>query len=240
MITEYLAELAGIFAADGSMQKSHISFWGNPAEDKEYYDEVLTRLFQEEFNFTPRCHHKRSNGVSGFYVCKKYIINRFIELGFRPGRKTLTVEVPDVVRKGSNEKIMGAFLRGFFDGDGCIHFLRRVGKYSEFKRKHHTYPRILLTSCSEKLVLQARDLLSRLCLRATVVRRPAGIYNKNPNFIVYVRGEKMLERWMKKIGMSSMSNKTKYLIWKAQGHCPTKTTLQERLEFMAKKDIVIR
>ena len=37
-ITSEIAELAGIFAADGFMQKYHICFWGNPKSDKEFYD----------------------------------------------------------------------------------------------------------------------------------------------------------------------------------------------------------
>ena len=51
-----ISEIAGLFAADGSMQKEHISFWGNPKSDKDYYDNRLTYLFQKAFNLNINPH----------------------------------------------------------------------------------------------------------------------------------------------------------------------------------------
>mgnify|MGYP006312776507 CR=1 FL=1 len=39
-----IAELAGFFAADGSMSENHISFWGNPESDKLFYDFYLKKI----------------------------------------------------------------------------------------------------------------------------------------------------------------------------------------------------
>jgi len=73
-ITKGLAEIAGFFAADGSMQKNHISFWGNPGTDKEFYDKYLRKLFWHTFSFQINPHEKKSNSVYGFYICDRKII----------------------------------------------------------------------------------------------------------------------------------------------------------------------
>lgn len=70
-ITQEISELAGLFAADGSMQKEHICFWGNITEDKEYYNNVVKGLFKKAFQIRINLHEKKSNSVYGFYVCDK-------------------------------------------------------------------------------------------------------------------------------------------------------------------------
>ena len=68
-ITSEISELAGVFAADGSMQKKHICFWGNLSADREFYNGHLSHLFYNVFNISIRPHEKLSNSVYGFYVC---------------------------------------------------------------------------------------------------------------------------------------------------------------------------
>src|SRR3989344_3373733 len=118
-----IAELAGIFAADGSMQKQHICFWGNITEDKKYYDTIIVPLFRKAFSIEIKPHEKASNSVYGFYVCKKEVIKFFNEnLKFPIGCKTYTVRVPAVIRDSKNPKIWCAFIRGFTDSDGTLSF----------------------------------------------------------------------------------------------------------------------
>jgi hypothetical protein len=70
-LTPELAEVLGIFAADGSMQDSHLCMWGNIKEDKEYYDTIVCPLFSKIFNKNITAHEKKSNSVYGFYLCRK-------------------------------------------------------------------------------------------------------------------------------------------------------------------------
>ena len=39
-MTPELAEILGMFAADGCLQKDYICMWGNIHEDKDYYDKI--------------------------------------------------------------------------------------------------------------------------------------------------------------------------------------------------------
>ncbi len=229
MISKELAELAGIFAADGCMQKDYICFWGNMTEDRPYYDQVLTSLFQKEFEITPRCHEKRSNSVYGFYICNKKVLQVFSSLGFHAGSKTYTVKVPDDIMKVNNPKIWAAFVRGFFDGDGCLHFSKRKGTASQFKKEHNTYPRVFLSSRSFELARQIHSLLLELGIRATLTTHKPSYAWEKPAAVITVRGAEMLESWMNIIGMNNKSSMTKYLLWKKQGFCPTHTTMKERI-----------
>ncbi|MEM4239765.1 MAG: LAGLIDADG family homing endonuclease [Candidatus Woesearchaeota archaeon] len=233
MISAELAELAGIFAADGCMQKDYICLWGNIREDRPYYEGTITSLFEKEFHTTPKCHEKPSNSVYGFYICKRKIIQEFQKLGFHPGNKTYTVKVPEQIMTDRRPEIWASFIRGFFDGDGCLHFSKRKGTYSKFKREHHTYPRILITSRSFGLARQIYELLQRLGIHSTLTYKKPGTLRENPCAVITIRGIQMLENWMKIIGMSNNSSLTKYLLWKKQGFCPSYTSMKERIELMA-------
>jgi len=68
-INENIAELAGAFAADGSMRKAHLCMWGNISEDREYYDQVICPLIDKEFGIIPRVHPK---GLSIIKIGKIY------------------------------------------------------------------------------------------------------------------------------------------------------------------------
>ena len=122
-ITTEIAELAGIFAADGSMQKKHICFWGNMTEDRDHYDNIIKKLFKKAFSVNINIHEKKSNSVYGFYVCNKLIIKYFNEcLGFNFGSKTYVVGAPKGIMDSSDSRIWSAFVRGFCDSDGCLNF----------------------------------------------------------------------------------------------------------------------
>jgi len=233
MISKELAEIAGIFAADGSIQKAHLCIWGNITEDRAYYDQVLTKLFKKEFKITPRCHEKRSNSVYGFYICDKKVIKTFNKLGFNAGKKTYTVKIPEKIIKSNNPEIWTSFIRGFFDGDGCLNFSKRKGTASQFKKEHHTYPRIFLSSRSFELIRQIHKLLTKLEIRATFnIHKPSYEWEK-PAAVITIRGVNMLEKWIQLIGMNNQASFTKYLLWKKQGFCPANTTLQERFRMIA-------
>ena len=100
-----ISEIAGLFAADGSMQKEHISFWGNLYADRDYYDFHLKPLFLRAFHININPHEKKSNSVYGFYICKKEVINFFHSyLGFPIGSKTYSFEAPKGISERKNKE----------------------------------------------------------------------------------------------------------------------------------------
>lgn len=116
---EIISEIAGMFAADGFMQKNYLCMWGNIYQDKEYYDNIVNKFFKKAFNVNLRLHEKKSNSVYGFYLCNRNIINYFNKtLGFTIGNKTYTVSAPKSIL--NNPKYYAVFIRGFVDCDGCL------------------------------------------------------------------------------------------------------------------------
>lgn len=224
-----LAEIAGMFAADGSMQKQHICMWGNIIEDKEYYDIYLAPLFSQFFDKKLNIHEKRSNSVYGFYLCKKEainILNKILE--FPIGKKTYVVKVPSMIMESKDPKIYASFIRGFTDCDGCLNFFRRGEGYKNFKRKFNTYPRIIITSVSKNIIDQISTMLKFLRIKHTIEIKKKLKKNKVNPFCILVRGEKRLNQWIKRIGFKNPAKITKYQIWKKFGFCPPYTTIEER------------
>src|SRR3989344_2435941 len=222
-LTNELAEIAGAFAADGSMQKEHICMWGSIHQDIEYYDTILSKLFLKSFGIKIRLHPKPSNSVYGFYVCKKEVIKFFNEvLGFPIGSKTYTVQVPKLIL--DNPSLHPAFIRGFTDNDGCLYFSKRKGTYSKFKQENNTYPRINITSVSHKIIDEIKYMLDQLGLKSTVVIMSIGKKRKVRSKAIYIRGEENLRKWIQIIGFNNPVSLSKVQVWEKFGFCPTNIT----------------
>lgn len=227
ILTKELAEIFGMFAADGCLQDKYICIWGNIFEDKDYYNNFVCPLFSKVFKKEIVAHEKKSNSVYGFYVCNKNIIQTFKEAGFIRN-KTYSVKAPKEVLESNNPKIYAAFIRGFTDCDGCISFMKRKGKYSEFKRKFNTYPRISISVTSSKVIEDISSMLDKLNIKHTKYSRKSKKPNEKEAYNLYVRGPERVEDWMKKIGFSNPSKQIKYDIWKKFGTCPPKITLEQK------------
>ncbi len=233
-ISVEIAEIAGIFAADGSMQKSHICFWGNPKADRDFYDNYMKQLFMKAFNIQIRPHEKKSNFVYGFYVCNKEVISFFNEiLNFPFGSKTYLVEVPGIIYNKDDKKILSAFLRGFFSGDGCLNFDKRYGSdYQRILTIIHTYPRIQINCVSRKIIYQLSEMLHRLDIKNFVSRKIHKKSNEVESFMLQVSGKKRLEKWVKEIGFPNESHYSRYQIFKKYGFVPPKTTMEQRIKIL--------
>lgn len=231
-ITPEMSELAGIFAADGSMQKEHICIWGNIHSDKGLYDKKLSELFLKEFKINIRPHEKKSNNVYGFYVCEKMVINRFIELGFPIGKKTYSVEVPEIIYNNENKDIIRAFIRGFFAGDGCLNFDKKRGKAQKILKIIHTYPRIQIKCVSKILVEQMKNMLFKLNLDSFIGEKKSKKDNECTSYMLEIDGEERLEKWLKEIGFSNPNHSTRYEIFKRWGFVPSNTTYAQRLSIL--------
>ncbi len=226
-LTKELAEIIGMFAADGCLQKEYICMWGNISEDKDYYDKVVCPLFSKVFKKKIIAHEKKSNSVYGFYLCNKKAIEFFRKIGFS-NNKTYNLKVPEIVLKSNNQEMYAAFIRGFADCDGGFSLMKRKGKYKLFKKKFHTYPRIDIRSVSKEVIADLTLLLKKLSIDYTSwVEKRKKLKEKDMHRIT-IRGISKVEKWMNKISFDNPAQFTRYQVWKKFGFCPIRTTLEQR------------
>lgn len=233
-LTTELAEVFGIFAADGSMQDSHICMWGNINEDKEYYDKRVCPLFSKIFNKNIVAHEKKSNSVYGFYLCSKKAVEFLKDFGFCK-RKTYIVKVPNLILNSNNLEIYSAFIRGFADCDGFISFLKRKGKYGSFKKSYHTYPRIGIKIASKTMIEDLSYLLKKLEILHTKGIQKSKEKNLSDIYWIEIRGPDRIENFIEKVGFSNPAQYTKYLVWKKFGFCPVRSSIEQRQLILADK-----
>lgn len=122
--SEEKAYFLGLLYADGShnLKKYCISL-ELQEEDKPILDK-LTIILQPDkplfFNRKRKENHKNSYK---FYVSSKYMSNRLSELGVGQN-KAFTIRLPEL-----RDDLIHHFIRGFFDGDGCISIYLIKNKY---------------------------------------------------------------------------------------------------------------
>lgn len=120
-----MAYVLGFFAADGNMIKNkrgghYIAFYSN---DKELLVKIRTLL-----KSTQKIALKKKNPLySGrpsyqIQIGSKEIYSDLLKLGLVPN-KSLVLKVPAMPAKFFNH-----FVRGYFDGDGCVYFRKNWAK----------------------------------------------------------------------------------------------------------------
>lgn len=234
-LTLELAEVLGMFVADGCLQRDYLCMWGNINQDKQYYDKAVCPLFSSVFNVSIKPHEKKSNSVYGFYLCKRNALDILKNIGFKFGKKTYNVKVPSIILDSKNGKIYSAFIRGFTDCDGYLNFDKRFGTYSLFKRKFNVNPRIYLKSVSEDLIKGISYMLKQIGIEHSLRKHKSNKFNEKDVFIIVIRGKERLEKWMNKIGFKNPVQITRYQIWKKFEFCPPFTTLRQRESILAGK-----
>lgn len=240
-VTQGLAELFGIYVGDGTMSVKRTKSWKGmlmsiaaSREEKGWLEHVAD-LFEQIFCYRPRVRwnfnvYKIQTGISR--ICKF-----FAEAGFPVGEKALTVRAPNAIMDVNSEDAYKTFLRGYFDADGCLNFERRqYGKYGEFKKTRHYYPRIFLVSISRDLILtDIQQMLESMDLRYRIYEKEPSAKGKCRVYTVVLKGPTQLDMWMKEIGSSNPVHLTKYQVWQRFGFCPPRTTLGQRLAILLGK-----
>ena len=237
-ITTGLAEVAGIHAGDGYLRylgkRKELDISGG-FDEKDYYDNHVIPLFNKEFGLTLKGKFFHSRRTYGFVIRDRLILNKFKELGFPSGSKTLSVTVPDVIASSHDLKIISRFVRGVFDTDGCLNFTNRrySGNYSDFKKRYHYYPRIMLRSVSIELIRGLRKLLDRIGLTYYIKHyKNKNNPSWNTSYELYLVGVGNLCRWMNIVGIKNPTKYSRYLIWKKFGFCPPRTTYHQRINIL--------
>jgi hypothetical protein len=227
-LTEGISEICGTIIGDGWIQSNERNMFitGSPTEDKFYYDNYLVPLLNKEIGLKLKGRNFISWRTYGIGIYQKQIIHKFLEIGIPKGKKSKIVFVPKCIR--DKKKFFIPLLRGIFDTDGSIYFMKDPNKKSKF----HTRPRIRIVSVSERLVKDIKDLSDILNIKYS--NPSASIWGKNPNpsFIFEINRIESINRWWKIVGSNNPAHKTRYKIWKKYGFVPPRTNLNERIRIL--------
>lgn len=155
-ITEDLAYICGVMAGDGSIYVRrdkcdyNITCVGNPKDEKDFYDIVLTNLFCKLFNKRIRTKFIKKRISYGFTLSSKTLVLFFTTVIGLPDKRKDNIDVPAVFLKDRN--ITKSFIQGLFDTDGSISLKRRY-------RNYHYYPVVSISSKSKVIIDQISDFI---------------------------------------------------------------------------------
>ena len=239
---EKTAELVGLSFGDGGLtyrtgtKRLRFQLRGSLRDDKEHYDTYVTQLFNQEV--MAKLFGEQKVGIvfnknAGFYGISKEseklkMLNEVLGIPIGVKRELF---IPEWIK--INKKFMNAFLRGFFDTDGCI-FCQK--NYSIKNNTLHTQIRITLASCSKNLISEIYEYLKSIRFKCLFRTENKERYGWNNLHTIVISGGIQVNRWMNEIGSNNPKHITKYQLWKEYGFCPPFTSLEERKQ-MLKKEI---
>ncbi len=235
ILTPELAELAGIHAGDGYLRYKgpikEIDISGS-VEEKDYYDFQVIPTFNRLFRLKIKGRFFPSRNTYGFRCHDSNMLETFRELGFPSGKKTTIVKIPKQILNSADQKIICAFLRGYFDTDGSLTFDKKIRNSSQFQRTYNYYPRLMFTTCSQELGNGFKYLTEKLGFHCKVYAYDPPKETESLKYKLQITGNKALFKWLELIGSNNHTKISRYEIWSKFGFCPPSTTYQERIDIL--------
>lgn len=209
-ITPELAEETGWHIGDGSMNyynnqgklKGIYQLRGHIEDDKQHYIQRIKPIFKILYGIDISLREMPSTRVFGFQIWSNELVKFKESLGLKTGPK-LNLIIPNSFLK--TDELKSAVIRGIFDTDGCV--------YLE-KKNHKLYPRLQITTICKNLAEQMKNIFNEIGLRATVYGekiKPIG--KRKINYIVTIRGEEMLHKFMNIIKPANPKHQAKYSLY---------------------------
>lgn len=148
-----MAYVLGYIYADGSLDDS--PYMRGKYIQIASVDEDSIQRIKRWLKSEHKIGQKKSNFIGGkicflLRIGSHKIYNDLFKLGLYPN-KSLTIHFPKVPKK-----YLGHFVRGYFDGDGCIYFEKSKGKKGQIIIKRI---RVIFTSGSKKFLEEMDDIL---------------------------------------------------------------------------------
>ena len=195
-ITSEFCEVLGAFIGDGSLNiyqnnKYFVQFTGDSRYDLDYYKNRIIPLVKSLINRNPYIRIKENSMWVTFY--SKYLLKILTDRFSMPkGKKVYTVKIPNEILKDKTKLIFT--LRGIFDTDGCVFFV---------KRKIYKKPYIRIA-----LQLANRDLIEQVSNRLTFLNIPHTKYDKISvgsfgAYTIQINGMDNVKKYCKIIGFSN-------------------------------------
>jgi hypothetical protein len=191
--TEEKAYWLGFLYADGNVSKTNRTRLSLAEEDIEIVEKFSNFIFGQERIKKYKQPENRKSFQDLVYVdvCNKHIAHTLARLGCPP-KKTFILTFPDWLDK----KLYNHFIRGYFDGDGCLSNYKEKQKgrgrnnknivVSEYDKSHFS---ILST---KEFLTSLQFLFSELNINSTITKRHKK--RKNNNFTLIVSGNHQIQR----------------------------------------------
>lgn len=219
-MNEFVAEEVGIHMGDGMMNiyfnKANgkkiylIKISGDPIEDKLYYDYWVRPLIFVAYGKAVKPKLLKWNEYGVRFNSKDILLFKH-KLRLPLGKKK-DMKIPEEIKE--NEEFLKRFIRGVFDTDGSMVFLREDDGIP-------TIPEIILTSSDRVFMSEISNALSKLGFDFSQGK------GKVPR--IAIQGEENVETFLKEIGLMNLRHLSKWLIYKHYGYCPIRTNLLTRL-----------
>ncbi len=193
--SDKMAYVLGFLYADGDIEdtrkSSRTQYISFASVDKEILESIKKALGSEHkitYRSPRAVTYKNgktyeSSGIYCLRIGSKKMFDDLLKLGLTP-RKSLTIKFPDNIP----DDYFGHFVRGYFDGDGCVTIKKGKGKYGQPILKGIA---IIFTSGS-KLFLEG--LRNRACRFAGFGKRSV-YYGSNAYYLKYDTFESL--KWFK-------------------------------------------
>ncbi len=191
--SEDLAEFVGILLGDGCINKNQISISLNSTDDVDYANYVI-KLIEQLFNYLPSKIVKRDANVTVILLSRINIVRFLLSIGMKAGNKVAhQVEVPQWIL--DNIEYSRKCLRGLIDTDGCIYVDRHL-----IKAKLYMNLGLNFTNHSLPLIDFVKSTWRRLDYHST----------QSSSFSIFMRREKEIISYMKKVGSSNPKIERKF------------------------------
>ncbi len=138
-----MAYVLGFFAADGyiTLNKRGANFWCIQITDKDLL-ESIRNVIQAEHKISVREARGNDQAKYRLQIGSKEMCNDLRHLGMKE-RKTKSMAIPNVPKK-----YFSHFVRGYFDGDGCVW----VGRMHKGRNVSSLTIMTMFTSCSHEFL----------------------------------------------------------------------------------------
>lgn len=180
VMDELLAEEVGVHIGDGTLVAKRNYFSVRVSVDELEYLNYLAQLYFRLYNIKPKVFARGS--ICGFEIYSKALFEFKKALGLPIGKKR-NVDIPAALKESRNMGLISACIRGIFDTDGCVYFMKNL--------KHS---KIIIYSQSPKLIESLTFYLDKMGFEPKVY---------DAGRIVTLYGLPMLKLWMEKIGASN-------------------------------------
>jgi hypothetical protein len=175
---EDMAYVLGFITADGSIDKHNGLSIGIQVSDIEVLEYIKSVMEIENPILT---YNDKNSQISKLCVHSDKICSDLLLLNVT-NNKTYTIVAPPFIP----DNMIWHYIRGLFDGDGCIHLRDRGGK---FKQKN---AEVYLDTASEIYAEQINKVLNDKGIRSKIYRKQDSRIGRVPMYRVCISGREVL------------------------------------------------